>query len=86
MVAQVVRLSCRVNSLVLRTGTQTGSQTGPIDGVGGNNPETVSGVDPGNNLPVNPEPAPLPPVAEVYCEPATGPRACLCWRDAYFKE
>ena len=54
-----------------QSGSQTGSQPGPIDVVGNSDPETVSGVDSGNSLPVETEPAPLPPVAEVYCEPAT---------------
>ncbi|MDB3935127.1 pilus assembly protein [Granulosicoccus sp.] len=53
------------------SGTQTGSESGPIDVVGGDDPETGSGVDPDNTPTVDTEPAPLPPIAEVYCEPVT---------------
>ena len=52
--------------------SQSGSESGPTDVAGGSDPETDSGVDPVNNVPVDIEPAPLPPVAEVYCEPSTG--------------
>ena len=53
------------------SGTHTNNESGPIDVVGGDDPETGSGVDPDNTPTVDTEPVPLPPVAEGHCEPST---------------